>query len=88
MEKITLSNLEYSALMNIRGTPDKVHDMIFGADNLGKDWELEGDEEAFDELLSTISEEICYELSSKKSFPALLRICKKVDPESLDWVGM
>ncbi len=88
MEKITVSSSEYSALMNIRGTPDKVHDMIFLADAVGKNWELEGDEEAFDELLSTISEEICYELSPKKSFPALLRVCKKVNPESLNWIGM
>lgn len=88
MEKITVSSSEYSALMNIRGTPDKVHSMIFLADNVGKNWELEGDEEAFDELLSTISEEVCYELSPKKNLNALLRVCKKVDTESLDWIGM
>lgn len=42
--------------MDIRGVPDSVQDMRFSAQAIeNAKWEIVGDEEAFDDLLSLIS---------------------------------
>lgn len=75
--------------MDIRGVPESVQEMRFSAQaKENSKWEITGDEETLGELLSLISEELCYDLCPKKSVSPLLRICKKVDPASLDWIGM
>ena len=86
--KVLVSKAQYSALMDIYGPPEDVHYMIMMANSNEKGWTLSGDDEAFESLLSLISEEIGEGLSTKKNARALLGICKKVDPASLDWIGM
>jgi hypothetical protein len=61
--------------------------MVMSANfNDGK-YSIEGDEEDFDDLLNLISEEIGEGLCSSKNATALLAVCKKVDPSSLNWIG-
>lgn len=86
--KILLSRPQYSALMDIYGPPEDVHYMIMTAKPDANGWTISGDEDAFDSMLSVISEEIGEGLCSQRNAKALLGICKKVDPASLDWIGM
>jgi hypothetical protein len=68
--------------------PEDVHYMIMTAKPSDKGWTISGDEETFDSLLSVISEEIGEGFCTQKNARALLGICKKVNPASLDWIGM
>jgi len=54
----------------------------------GKDHILKGESEDFDDLLSLISEEIGEGMCTKANGRYLLAVCKKIDPSSLDWIGM
>jgi len=85
---ILLSSPQYSALMDIYGPPEDVHYMLMRAMPGEKCWTLSGYEEAFDSLLSVISEEIGEGLCSQKNARALMGTCKKADPALLDWIGM
>lgn len=86
--KISFTKAQYSALMNIYGPPANVHQLIMSA--LPKDgkYVIDGDDDDFEELLNLISEEIGDGLCSKKDAITLLGVCKKVDPASLDWIGV
>ena len=86
--KIPLTKKQQYALFDIRGTPDAVHSMIYSMDTVNGKEVLKGSSDDFDELLSLISEEIGEGLCPKKNITPLLQICEKVDPESLDWIGM
>jgi hypothetical protein len=86
--KVLISKKEFNALMDIRGLPDTVYSMLYAFKEENGKHVLEGDEESFDDLLSLISEEIEVEFCPKKNISALLGVCKKVDPESLEWIGM
>jgi hypothetical protein len=86
--KIYLTKIQYYALMNIYGPPANVHHMIMAAElKDGKYFIEENDEEDFEDLLNLISEEIGEGLCSKKDAISLLGVCKKVDPNSLNWIG-
>jgi len=85
--KISLTKIQYWALMNIYGPPTNVHLMIMTAKSNDGKYLIEGDDEDFEDLLSLISEEIGEGLCSRKDATTLLGICKKVDPSSLDWIG-
>ena len=86
--EVYVTQPQYSALMDIYGPPANVHDMIMLSSPKGKGQLLQGDEEDFDELLSLISEEIGEGMCSKTNAKHLLGICKKIDSESLAWIGM
>lgn len=86
--KVIVSKKEFDALMDIRGLPDSVYRMLYSfKEDRGKPV-LEGDESDFEELLSLISEEVGVGLCPKKNVSSLLSVCEKVDPNSLDWIGM
>jgi hypothetical protein len=85
--KISLTKAQYWALMDIYGPPASVHQMIMCADLKDGKYFMQGDEEDFEDLLNLISEEIGECLCSEKNATALLGVCKKVDPTSLDWIG-
>ena len=85
---IQLTTKQYSALLNIYGPPESVHEMIMSSELRNGKNILTGDDEDFDELLSLISEEIGEGLCPATNIQHLLSVCKKVDPSSLDWIGM
>lgn len=86
--EISLTRIQYSALMDIYGPPENVHYMIMTSKPEGNRWILKGDDDDFEDLLTIISEDIGEGLCSKKNINSLLAVCKKVDPTSLDWIGM
>ena len=86
--KIILSKKEYRALDEIRGAPEDVHYMVMCSKEEQGRMVLEGNESTFEELLGLISEEISERLCPAKNISPLLGICKKINPSSLDWVGM
>ena len=84
MKNIKITDNQYSALLNIYGPPESVHDMIMcSSDNV-----LSGDQDDFDDLLHLISEEIGEGLCSASDAKKLSAIAKKVDPTSIHWLGM
>lgn len=85
--KVSITKTQYSALMNISGPPNNVHDMIMNTALVDGKYLMEGDEEDFEDLLNLISEEIGEGLCSNKDATTLLGVCKKVDPSSLNWIG-
>jgi len=88
MMKIVITNTQYSALMDIYGPPKNIHHMIMTCKFQDGKVVLEGDEDDFDDLLGLISEEIGEKMCPKKNINSLLCVCKKVDPGSMDWIGM
>jgi hypothetical protein len=86
-EKILISKKEHNALMDIRGMPDSVHLMVYSSKMEKDKHVLMGNDETFEELLSLISEEIGEELCPRKNISTLLKICERIDPESLTWIG-
>lgn len=85
--KIVISDKEQSVLIDIRGMPERVYSMVYAFQQENGKNVLEGDDDDFDELLRLISEEIGEGLCPKKNIPILLGVCKKIDPESLNWIG-
>ncbi len=83
--ELKLSDREYSALMDIRGFPQGAHYLLMCAsrDNKGN-WILQGEDDAFDELLDTVNEEIEYRIAPKKNLPALRRISQYLTPGGFD----
>ena len=86
--KVSISRSQYYALLDTYGPPEDAHYMIMTASESDGKYTLEGDEEAFDSLLSTLSEEIGEGLCTQKNARSLLAISKKIDPACLDWIGM
>lgn len=85
--KIVISDKERSALIDIRGMPERVYSMVYDFQQENGKNVLEGDDDDFEQLLGLISEEIGVGLCRKKNIPILLCVCKKIDPESLNWIG-
>jgi len=86
--QVIVTNAQYRALSAIYGPPENVHCLIMCSRPVDGKWVLDGKGEVFDELLSVISEEIGEGLCPKNNARALLSICKKIDPSSLDCIGM
>ncbi|OED38812.1 hypothetical protein AB833_18315 [Chromatiales bacterium (ex Bugula neritina AB1)] len=86
--KVIVSRAQYSALMSIYGPPENVHYLIMCSQPKDGKFTLQGETEVFSDLLSVISEEIGVGLCSKTNAMHLLGVCKKIDPSSLDWIGM
>ena len=86
--KVNIARAQYVALMEIYGPPENVHSMIMCSTPQDGKFILEGSAEDFEDLLSLIGEEIGDGICSKTNAKHLLSVCKKVDPSSLDWIGM
>ncbi len=86
--ELFITRTQYSALSDIYGPPEKVHFMLMTSCPVDGGWLLRGSEESFNELLLVISEEIGEGFCTKSNARAMIGVCKKVDPESLDWIGM
>ena len=67
--------------------PDSVHSMFYSSKMEKDKFILKGDNETFEALLSLISEEVGDELCPQKNISTLLKVCKRIDPESLAWIG-
>ena len=86
--KINVSTTQYTALLDIYGPPENVHYLLMCSEPKDGKFVLEGEKEDFDDLLSVISQDIGSGLCSKTTARQLLGVCKKIEPSSLDWIGM
>ena len=79
--EVSLSQKEYSVLMDIRGLESNAHSLVMLAKlQEGKRYLLRGSHEEFDSLLRDLEMEIEVELSPKKNLPALRRIREYITP--------
>ena len=82
MEKkeIVLSHAQYKLLSDARGLHEKAHSLVMTA-KLTSDskWILNGDEDAFDKLVSDLYDEI--EIQPRSKSERLARLIYKLEPE-------
>jgi hypothetical protein len=77
---IQLSSKQYSAVLNIRGMPEEAHSMVMCSTFIDDSTIiLDGEEDAFQELGSTISEELDYEMCKKSDQTHLFRVAEKIE---------
>lgn len=86
--KVTLNKSECRAVNELRGLPDEAHMMIMCSSLTATGGVLTGSEQAFEELVEFISEEIAEGMLSATSTRVLASLCVKIDPDCADWLGM
>jgi len=86
--RLKLTAREYGALIAIRGMPENVHYMVHTARTNDHGYVLKGEGKTLNELLDLLSEELSDAICPRKNVQSLLRICKKVDPDCLEWIGL
>lgn len=86
--KVTLNKAEYRAVNALRGLPDRAHMLIMCSTFTETGGVLQGSEEAFEELVSFISEEMAEGMLSAAASRTLRAMCVKIDPDCADWLGM
>ncbi len=85
---VKLNTSEYRALNRLRGLPEDAHMLIMCSRMTSTGGTLDGPQKAFDELVAFIDEEFAESLVSAADRRALESICGKIDPNSVDWLGM
>jgi len=86
--KATLNKSQYRAVNDLRGLPSDAHMLIMCSRPTATGATLEGSEQAFEELVAFIGEEIAEGILSATSIRALSSLCEKIDPDCVDWLGM
>lgn len=86
--KVELNPSQYRALNELRGLPDDAHMLVMRAKYTPTGGFLEGRQEAFDELVDFVGEELADGMLSASAARALEALCIKIDPECADWLGM
>jgi hypothetical protein len=77
---IQLSSKQYSAIVNIRGLPEAAHSMVMCSTFIDDSTVLiDGEEDAFQELGSTISEELDYDMCKKSDQTHLFKVSEKIE---------
>lgn len=67
--------------MEIRGLEEKAHYLVMAANQTANGrYLLKGSTEAFDNLTTDVSDEICYELSPKSQLNQLRRLYRRLSP--------
>jgi len=86
--KIALNKSQYRAVNNLRGLPQDAHMLIMCSRATSTGATLEGSEQAFEELVAHIGEELAYDMLPARAVGPLVSLCTKIDPGSEDWLGM
>ena len=86
--RVTVNKSQYRALNELRGLPEEAHMLIMCSRPTKTGGILEGSEEAFEELVSFISDEMAEGMLSATECRTLGALCVKVDPDCRDWLGM
>ena len=86
--RISINKIEYRTLINLRGLPDGAHMLIMCASSTPTGAILEGSEEAFEELVAFISEELAEGLVRGRTAGTLHALGVKIDPGCADWLGI
>ena len=86
--KITLNKSQYRAVNDLRGLPHDAHMLVMCSRMTDKGGILDGSDEAFEELVSFIGEEMADGTLSSTAAGTLRAVCLKIDPGCADWLGM
>ena len=86
--KITLNKSQYRAVNGLRGLPEEAHMLVMCSKLAPTGGILEGSEEAFEQLVAFISEEIAEGMLSAAASRALRTLCVRIDPDCANWLGM
>jgi hypothetical protein len=79
-KEIILSQAQYKILSDARGLHEKAHSLVMTAKlTSDKKWILNGDEDAFDKLVSDLFDEI--EIQPRSKSERIARLIYKLDPE-------
>ena len=82
IDSLSITEREYSALMDIRGLQEKAHMMVMTSSRESSGhYILRGSERAFDELAHDLSEEIEFDLSPKSSRRQLAKLYSRLRPD-------
>lgn len=77
---IQIPQKQYNAIDNIRGLPSKAHTMVMTADfEDNKTVIISGEDDAFTELASTISEELEYDFTKKTDQKSLFSLMVRIE---------
>jgi len=86
--ELTVSRAEHGALDALRGLPHSAHMLVMCSRTTPTGGILDGSEEAFEELVSFIGEEMADGTLSASSSRTLYSLCVRIDPSCRDWLGM
>lgn len=86
--RIKLNKSEAAALNRLRGLPPDAHMLVMCMETTASGGVLDGDDDAFEDLLGFISEELAEGMASARDTRALASLAVKINPESDDWLGM
>jgi len=86
--KVSLAKAEYDAVNDLRGLPHAAHMLLMCSLPTRKGAVLEGSEDAFAELVSSIGESMADGMLSASAARTLRSVCLKIDPDCADWLGM
>jgi hypothetical protein len=86
--KVSLNKSQYRALNDLRGLPEAAHMLLMCSLLTDTGGVLEGDEEAFAELVSFIGAEMAEDMLSATASRSLRTLCLKIDPGCAEWLGM
>lgn len=82
--RISIEPREAHALHRLRGLPDGAHLLLMTS----RGDTLEGSQEAFDELVERISDDLVEDMVSRADRNTLVALCLKIDPSCVDWLGV
>jgi hypothetical protein len=86
--RVPLTKAQYRAVNALRGLPEGAHMLIMCSRATETGGVLEGSEDAFEELVSFIGEEMGEGMLSATASQALWSLCVEIDPDSSDWLGV
>lgn len=85
--RVSVTTAQYRALNDLRGLPDAAHMPIMCSLPTETGGQLDGSDEAFEELVSFIGPEMSEGLLSATASRALRSLCVKIDPRCAEWLG-
>jgi hypothetical protein len=86
--RVALTKTEFRALNALRGLPEDAHYLVMTSSPTPTGGELDGDEDAFEELVAFIGEELAEGMLSASAAKTLWRLAVKIDPSCAEWLGM
>lgn len=85
--KMSLAKAEYDAVNDLRGLPHASHMLVMCSRPTREGGVLEGSDDAFAELVSSIGEAMADGMLSAGAARTLRSACLIIDPDCADWLG-
>lgn len=87
--RVTVDRAQYRAINDLRGLPERAHSLVMCSSSTPDGGGvLDGAEEAFEELVSFVGEQIAEGMLSERAVQALWSACVHIDPDCAQWLGM